>query len=147
MIEVEIIGGAAFPKNCLAKAYANPEANKYTVEFKDGTVIIFPNQPDEREAEAKVTFEGRIDFYGFMDAAIIDTPKGDVYRLLGCSNVMVKADDAKDNDWIQVTDRRLSTGKIQKSHNNNIYLNKDDIYIGPSTQNIEIESGETDINA
>ena len=68
MVEGEIIGGAAYPKNSLAKAYANPEANKYTVEFKDGTVLVFPEQPYEREAEAKVTLEGRIDFYGFADA-------------------------------------------------------------------------------
>lgn len=146
MVEVEIIGGAAFPKNSLTKAYANPEANKYTVEFKDGTVLVFPEQPYEREAEAKVTLEGRIDFYGFADAEIIDTPKNDVYRLLGCSNVLVKADDAIDSDWIQVTDRRLSTGEIQKSHNNRIFLNKNDIYIGPNAENIEVELKDTDIN-
>ncbi len=58
----------------------------------------------------------------------------------------IKADDTKDSDWIQVMDRRLSTGEIQKSHNNRIFLNKNDIFFGLNSENIDVETKNSEID-
>lgn len=147
MTKVKIVGGCAFHEDELVKAYENPEKNKYTVEMKDGTTIIYPMQEYEREAEVRKTPEGRVDFKGLKDAVIIDTPKNDVYRLMGCCNVLVNADNSKDSDWVQIINRRLSTGKMQMSENNRICLNKNDLYSLPGSQDMSFVDKDTNIDA
>lgn len=146
MSGVKIIGGVAFQAEEIVKAYENPENNKFTVEMKDGTVIIYPAQAYEQEAEVRRTPEGRIDFRGLYNAVIIDTPKDDVYRLMGCKNVIMNGDTSDDSDFIEVIDRRLSTGEIQISENNRICLNKNDFYIGTDAENISYMNNDTDID-
>lgn len=146
MNKVKIIGGVAFESSELVKAYEDKEKNKYTVQLKDGTTIIFPEQEYGREAEVRRTPEGRVDFRGLKDAVIIDTPKNDIYRLMGCCNVILNADMEEDSDWVEVIDRRLSTGVIQKSENNRICLNENDLYMDNISQNISFIQKDTDID-
>lgn len=141
---VKIIGGVAYQEKFLLKDYKSPDGEKYTVELKDGTTIIYPEQPYEREVEVFVTPEGRVDFKGFENAVIIGTNRDDVYRLMGCSNVVINADSGKDRDVVEVTDRRLSTGKIQKNDNNKVCLSENDALITPDASHIEICQKDTD---
>lgn len=147
MYDVKIVGGIAFREKDLLKAYENPDKDKYTVEMIDGTTLIYPAQSAAQEAEVKRSAEGRVDFRGLKDAKIVDTKRNDVYRLMGCENVLVDADNAKDSDWIQVTNRRLSTGVIQISKNNTICLNKNDLFSLPEISDFLFVDDDTDINA
>ena len=147
MSAIKVVGGVTFQERELVKAYENAEDNKYTVVMKDGTTIIFPMQEFEREAEVIKGTEGRVDFKGLKDAVIIDTPKNDVYRFMGCENLVVNADTGIDSDWVQVTHRRLSTGKMQMSHNNRICMNKNEVYELPDSDALSFVLEDTDIDA
>lgn len=147
MLKLRTVGGVTYDEKELVKAYENPEQNKYTVELKDGTVIIYPMHDFAREAEVVRSPEGRLDFKGLKDAVVIDTPKNDIYRFMGCNNIIVNADNGGDSDLIEVTNRRLSTGEIQISEGNRFCMNKNDIYNLHNSTGMSFVLEDTDIDA
>jgi len=152
----EIVGGIKFKsKDIAAKECFD---NKYSVNLADGTTLDFVQQAEDRFAEVELLESGRVEFRGIENATIIDTPMDDVYVLCGCRNVTVAADAGTldggthtfgmDQDFVEVQDRTLPNGKIQRSENNTLKLNKDDLYQLSGSDDVNLVNNDSeDINA
>ncbi len=137
MGKILVLGGVSIDEDIIHKY--NVTADVCEITLKQGTHIIYRNQPSSRHAEITQTLNKRIDFKGLVDATIIDTEKNDIYRLLGCENVAVCADrgDSSDQDLVEIYHRLLPDKTMQYSKNNILKLNKGDLYKLPEDTTIK----------
>lgn len=80
---------------------------QYTATLVDGTVVTYREQPpinknDGVLPEIKKNNDGSFDFIGLYRANIKDTPKDDMYNLLGCHFTHVDASGGNDKDKIDI---------------------------------------------
>lgn len=150
----EVIGGIKFNTKDIDKKIASD--NTYSVTLVDGTTINYLTQREERFAEIEIMEAGKIEFRGIEKATITDTPKDDVYILSGCNSVILYADggtnndnlysSGNDQDFVEVSDRKLPDGSIQHSKNNVLKLNKDDLYQLANSDSVNmVNNNSTDI--
>ena len=143
MTEPLKIGGVKFSKTEVAKKEVKTKEKtsdkgtweqykQYTVTLKDGTKVVYTEQPNERQAAIDIQDAGSINFYGLEDATIKDTEKDDTYRLMGCkfTNVIAKDDGilgfGKDKDKINTYNREMPDGTIQGTKGNRALVNEGD---------------------
>lgn len=105
----------------------------YYVELKDGTKLTYEAQDASRKATVFQN-KGNTKFFGLTNAQITDTPKDDVYFLMGCEFTKIDADRtteegfltkdtvSADTDRIIVKDRIIENNTIQVSHHNKFNL-------------------------
>lgn len=79
----------------------------YTATLVDGTIVTYRDQPLPSEndgimPEIKKNKDGSFDFIGLYNVQIKDTPKDDMYNLLGCQFTHVDAARGKDKDKIDI---------------------------------------------
>lgn len=152
-IKCKTIGGITY--NLYAIKSSHHFDDEYVVVLKDGTTLKYQEQDFHREAEVVIDKSGRIDFKGLSGVTITDTKENDIYRLMGCENVLLKADRIEkdkdgnvilsDSDFVQLTHRRLVSGEIQYSKGNRLELNKSDLYALPEDANISFVFDEKEI--
>ena len=133
-------GGVTFDKNQIKHMTSTTENNvtKYSVWLNDGTQLTYKDTPTDRNANVK-QFElengkTRTEFSGLSRAEIKDTPKDDVYFLMGCEFTNVDADRKKgllikesaDKDHIRLRDRKMEDGTVQESNWNHFYLGENE---------------------
>ncbi|MCM1009817.1 MAG: hypothetical protein NC390_02925 [Fusobacterium sp.] len=103
----------------------------YTATLVDGTVVTFSKQPPINQNDGvipsvKKNKDGSFDFTGLQNAKINDTPKDDMYYLLGCQFTSVNIERGKDKDVIEIGNIRDANGKLHESADIRVRYNKGD---------------------
>lgn len=106
---------------------------EYTAILTDGTVVKYEAQKPlmgkngaELQPSIKKNKDGSFDFTGLRCAVIKDTPKNDLYNLLGCEFTEVHAARGKDKDVIDVANVELEDGTVIANDGISIAYNAND---------------------
>jgi len=150
-IETVTIGGVKYVasqvKNSSTEeiSYATKTGNfrsksVFNVELADGTKLSYEEQSPNRKASVFQN-EYHTQFFGLRSANIVDTTMYDHYELYGCKGCSVSADRWRveeghlwdsligtDRDEIEIADRSMGNGEVQKSGNNQVYICERDFY-------------------
>ena len=140
----EKTGGLIFSKGVLKNLETKEERYKdkdgvfqtkvvYKATLTDGTVVEYEKQPPLKgengayqQPQIRKNKDGSFDFEGLQHAVISDTAKNDKYNIIGCNDVVLKANEGNDKDVIDNANLRLSDGTIIKNSDVWVGYNKGD---------------------
>lgn len=93
---------------------------EYKAKLTDGTQVEYRKQDEKRESQIIRNADGSIDFVGLKEASITETPKKDVYNLIGCEFTKVDTrsysnkHNSYDDDTVRIANREHN-GEVEES--------------------------------
>lgn len=104
---------------------------EYKATLTDGTQVEYRKQDKNRESQIIRNADGSIDFVGLKEASITETPKKDVYNLIGCEFTDVNTEmypnkpNSYDGDTVTIANREHN-GEVEESQYIDIYYGEGD---------------------
>ena len=104
---------------------------EYKATLTDGTQVEYRKQAEKRESQIIRNADGSIDFVGLNDASITETPKKDVYNLIGCeftdvdTRMYSNKHNSSEDDIVKIANREHN-GEVEESHYIDIFYGTGD---------------------